>query len=146
MALTASYIAACMMAKLRVGWMVAGCAPAVRTITRSALFHCTTWFTGFVAGAIAGARFAAASKAAVVPAISRVFISVLRDIDLSMGSSRSTWPATDPVIKGDRRSMSAGSRRHADKTVTVSDLFEFSRTRVRYRQLPARGAAPRGIG
>ena len=39
MALTASYIAACMIAKLRVGWMVAGCAPGVRTITRSVRFH-----------------------------------------------------------------------------------------------------------
>src|ERR1700722_4075352 len=34
-----------MIAKLRVGWMVAGCAPGVRTITSRFLFHCTTWFT-----------------------------------------------------------------------------------------------------
>src|SRR5260370_41593317 len=46
MALTASYIAACMIAKLRVGWMVAGCAPGVRTITRSIRFHCKTGLTG----------------------------------------------------------------------------------------------------
>ena len=59
--LTASYIAPCMVAKLRVGWMVAGCAPGVQTMTRSVRFHCTTWLTGFVAWAIAGARFAAAS-------------------------------------------------------------------------------------
>src|SRR4029077_6999350 len=38
-------MAACMIAKLRVGWMVAGCAPGVRTITRSALFHCKTGLT-----------------------------------------------------------------------------------------------------
>src|SRR6516164_5186001 len=80
MALTASYIAPCMMAKLRVGWMVAGCAPGVRTMTRSVLFHCTTWLTGFDAWAIAGARFAAASTARVVPASNRVFISVLRSV------------------------------------------------------------------
>src|SRR6266403_3640822 len=42
MALTASYIAACMIAKLRVGCTVAGCAPGVRTIVRSVLFHCIT--------------------------------------------------------------------------------------------------------
>src|ERR1700675_2630134 len=35
-----------MIAKLRVGWMVAGWALGVRTITRSALFHCTTGLTG----------------------------------------------------------------------------------------------------
>src|SRR6516164_3386884 len=81
MAFTASYIAPCMMAKLRVGWMVAGCAPGVRTMTRSVLFHCTTWLTGFDAWAIAGARFAAASTAIVAPASNRVFISVLRDVD-----------------------------------------------------------------
>src|ERR1700719_1816087 len=34
-----------MIAKLRVGWIVAGCAPGVRTITSRFLFHCTTWFT-----------------------------------------------------------------------------------------------------
>ena len=64
----------CMMAKLRVGWTVAGCAPGVRTITRSVRFHCTTWLTGFVAWAIAGARLAAASAATVAPANKRVFI------------------------------------------------------------------------
>src|SRR5205823_6532671 len=90
MALTESYIAACMMAKLRVGWMVAGCAPGVRTTTRSVLFHCTTWLTGFVAWAIAGARLAAASTATVVPASNRVFISVLRDVYVNVSSSRST--------------------------------------------------------
>src|SRR6267142_5954430 len=31
-----------MSAKLRVGWIVAGCAPGVRTIARSILFHCST--------------------------------------------------------------------------------------------------------
>src|SRR6516225_3895049 len=81
MALTASYIAACMMAKLRVGWMVAGCAPGVRTITRSVLFHSTTWLAGFVAWAIAGARFAAASTAAVVPASKMGFMSDLTQLD-----------------------------------------------------------------
>src|SRR5438552_5025305 len=88
MALTASYIAPCMMAKLWVGWMVGGCAPGVRTMTRSVLFHCTTWLTGFVTWAIAGTRFAAASTAIVVPASNRVFISLLRDVSVS--SSRST--------------------------------------------------------
>src|SRR5712691_3031212 len=34
-----------MIAKLRVGWMVAGCAPAVRTSTRRVRFHCTTGLT-----------------------------------------------------------------------------------------------------
>jgi hypothetical protein len=34
-----------MIAKLRVGWMVAGCAPGVRTITSSALFHCNIGLT-----------------------------------------------------------------------------------------------------
>src|SRR5579871_1231552 len=38
-------MAACIMAKLRVGWIVAGCTPAVRTIERSNLFHSTTGFT-----------------------------------------------------------------------------------------------------
>src|SRR5580692_6804734 len=42
MVLTASYMAACITAKLRVGWTVAGCAPGVRTIVRSVLFHCIT--------------------------------------------------------------------------------------------------------
>src|SRR5882757_11271001 len=45
MAFTASYIAACTMAKLRVGWTLAGCAPGVRTIVRSVLFHCITGFS-----------------------------------------------------------------------------------------------------
>src|SRR5467141_1895629 len=39
---TASYIAMCRMAKLRVGWMVAGCAPGVLTILTSSLFQSTT--------------------------------------------------------------------------------------------------------
>src|ERR1700720_99416 len=34
-----------MIAKLRVGCTVAGCAPGVRTITRRVLFHCTTGLT-----------------------------------------------------------------------------------------------------
>jgi len=33
------------MAKLRVGWTLAGCAPGVRTIVRSVLFHCITGFS-----------------------------------------------------------------------------------------------------
>jgi hypothetical protein len=51
-------------------------------MARSVLFHCTTWLTGFVACADEGARLAAASKATVVPAINRVFISVLHHVDL----------------------------------------------------------------
>src|SRR5262249_19697149 len=39
-------MAACMMAKLRVAWTVGDCAPGVRTITSSALFHCRTGLTG----------------------------------------------------------------------------------------------------
>src|SRR5262249_23870603 len=35
-----------MIAKLRVGWIVAGCAPAVRTIVSSTRFHCNTGLTG----------------------------------------------------------------------------------------------------
>src|SRR5260370_644696 len=82
MALTASYIAACMIAKLRVGWMVAGCAPGVRTITKSVRLHCTTWLTGFVVSAITGARLAAASAAIVVPASNRGFILDLTPVDM----------------------------------------------------------------
>src|SRR4029077_108387 len=81
MALTASYIAACMMAKLRVGWTVAGCAPWVRTIIRSCLFHCTTWLTGLVASAIAGAGFAAIKTATAVTASNMAFISDLIRVD-----------------------------------------------------------------
>jgi len=81
MALTASYIAACMMAKLRVGWMVAGWAPGVRTITRSVLFHWITWLTGLVASAIAGAGFAAAITAIAVAASNTGFISDLIRVD-----------------------------------------------------------------
>jgi hypothetical protein len=33
------------MAKLRVGWIVGGCAPGVRTIDKRFLFHWTTGFT-----------------------------------------------------------------------------------------------------
>src|SRR6202040_1462871 len=40
-----------MIAKLRVGWMVAGCTPGVRTITSSALFHCNNGLTGCAEGA-----------------------------------------------------------------------------------------------
>src|SRR6266446_3180368 len=90
MALTASYIAACMMAKLRVAWMVAGCAPGVRTMTKSILFHCTTWLTGCVAWAIAGARFAAVSAATVAPANNNLFISDLTQVDASVSASPST--------------------------------------------------------
>ena len=39
---TASYIATCRMAKLRVGWMVPGWAPGVLTIFTSSLFQSTT--------------------------------------------------------------------------------------------------------
>src|ERR1700738_3889002 len=49
MAFTASYMAACITAKLRVGWTVAGCAPGVRTIVRRTLFHCVTGFSCAVA-------------------------------------------------------------------------------------------------
>src|SRR5258708_20762415 len=38
-----------MIAKLRVGCTVAGCAPGVRTITRRVLFHCTTGLTASAA-------------------------------------------------------------------------------------------------
>src|SRR5216684_5667866 len=38
-----------MIAKLRVAWTVADCAPGVRTITRSVLFHCTTGLTDLTA-------------------------------------------------------------------------------------------------
>src|SRR4029077_3284667 len=134
MAFTASYIAACIMAKLRVGWMVAGCAPAVSTMLRSILFHCTTWLTGFVACAVAGARLAAAaSKATVVPAINRVFISVLRDVYVSVSSNRS--------IRLRRSTLT--------KTVTASSLFEFRRARDQYRRVPcpmaSRGASDRAV-
>src|SRR5690349_16139940 len=125
MALTASYIALCIIAKLRVGWMVAGCAPGVRTMTRRVLFHSTTWLTGFVACPIAGGRFAAASKATVVPASNRVFIGVLRYVDVSVSSSRSTG-LRRPGDQDDRRS-SAGrcAASTLTKTVTASYLFEF---------------------
>jgi hypothetical protein len=45
MALTASKMAACIMAKLRVEWMAAGCAPGVLRITRRLLFHSTAGLT-----------------------------------------------------------------------------------------------------
>src|SRR5258706_4432853 len=45
MAFTASYIEACTMAKLRVGWTLDGCAAGMRTIVRSVLFHCITGFS-----------------------------------------------------------------------------------------------------
>src|SRR5579884_2883947 len=44
MAFTASKMAACIIAKLRVGWMVEGWAPGVRTIARRLRFHWTTVF------------------------------------------------------------------------------------------------------
>jgi len=88
--------------------MVAGCAPGVRTMTRSVLFHCTTWFTGFVAWAIAGTRFPAASNATtVVPASNRVFISVLRDV----GRGREFEPVNPAAIL--RRSRVIAVRRRA---------------------------------
>src|ERR1700730_14894893 len=91
MELTASYIAACMIAKLRVGWIVAGCAPGVRTITKSVRFHCTTWLTGFVVSAITGQRLAAASAAIIVPASNRVFILDLTRVDMSASAAPPTW-------------------------------------------------------
>src|SRR5439155_15601079 len=39
-----------MSAKLRVAWLVAGCAPGVRTIARSILFHCRTGLRDRTAG------------------------------------------------------------------------------------------------
>ena len=51
--------------------------PGVRTITRSVLFHCTTWLTGVVTCAIAGARFAPVSAATAVAASNMDFISDL---------------------------------------------------------------------
>jgi len=69
------------MAKLRVGWTVAGCAPAVRTMTRSVLFHCTTWLTGLVASSIAGAGFAAIKTATAVAPSNMDFISDLIRVD-----------------------------------------------------------------
>src|SRR6202035_2969978 len=52
-----------MIAKLRVGWTVADCAPGVRTIIRSVLFH---WITGFrvCAGLSSGFWAVSASEAA----------------------------------------------------------------------------------
>src|SRR6267154_4839108 len=44
------------MAKLRVGWIVAGWAFGVRTITRRVLFHCTTGLTGRAAESSASWR------------------------------------------------------------------------------------------
>src|SRR4029077_19774918 len=81
MVLTASYIAACIMAKLRVGWTVAGCAPGVRTITRSVLFHWITWLTGLGASAIEGAGVAPVNTATAVAASNSVFISDLTKVD-----------------------------------------------------------------
>ena len=40
------------MAKLRVGWIVGGCAPGVRTIDKRFLFHWTTGFTDRFVGLI----------------------------------------------------------------------------------------------
>src|SRR6266481_4761766 len=94
MALTASYIAACMMAKLRVGWMVAGCAPGVRTMTRSVLFHCTTWLTGFVTWAIAGARFAAATLTR--PSL-RLLYSNFCEPEFNIGECRAQGIESRPV-------------------------------------------------
>src|SRR6267154_4557329 len=44
------------MAKLRVGWIVAGWAFGVRTITRRVSFHCTTGLTGRAAESSASWR------------------------------------------------------------------------------------------
>src|ERR1700688_3097765 len=52
MLLTASKMAACSIAKLRVEWIVGGWAPGVRTITSRVLFHSMTEFTDW--GAEAG--------------------------------------------------------------------------------------------
>src|SRR4029077_12881332 len=139
MALTASYTAACIMAKLRVGWMVAGCAPGVRTMTRSVLFHCTTWLTGVVACAIAGAKCPADSAATIVPASNRVFISALHDSE--------RFEPVDPAgtirqPKRDHRSMSAGSDAASTlaKTVTASSLFSnFSDPEFDIGECPVQG-------
>src|ERR1700758_1334254 len=127
MALTASYIAACMMAKLRVGWMVAGCAPGVRTIDRRVLFHCTTWLTVCVAWAITGARLAAASTATVVPASSMVFISDLTQVEALARVRRPGW--NDPTASSDRRSRSSGKLAAAVPTQTAAPLVLFRAAR-----------------
>ena len=110
------------MAKLRVGWMVAGCAPGVRTITRSVLFHSTTWLAGFGAWAIAGARFAAASTAAVVPARSGFHVRPHSSrCDNARWSTRLKRPATN----SDRPSRSVGRSAAASPTETPSPLALF---------------------
>src|ERR1700752_1154745 len=48
---TASNIAACRIAKLRVEWIVAGCAPGVRTIVSNVRFHSITALTDWADGA-----------------------------------------------------------------------------------------------
>jgi hypothetical protein len=74
-----------MIARLRVGWTVAGCAFGVRMIASSVLFHWTTELTGWAdvsawlwaaAGSGAAARVPACVKA-LVPASASVII-VLR--------------------------------------------------------------------
>src|SRR5215469_7718594 len=113
-----------MMAKLRVGWMVAGCAPGVRTITRSALFHCTTWLTGFVAWAIAGARLTVASTAAVVPASNMGFMS-----DLTQVAVKASWSTQlkGPAASSDRASRPVGkSAALPIETATLLGLFRLN--------------------
>jgi len=113
------------MAKLRVAWMVAGCAPGVRTITRSILFHCTTWLTGCVAWAIAGARFAVVSAATVAPANNNVFISDLTQVDASVSTSLSTRLGSMPAASSDRRSSSTGKLAAAVSMQTATPLVLF---------------------
>jgi hypothetical protein len=113
------------MAKLRVAWMVGGCAPGVRTITRSVLFHCTTWLTGFVACAIAGARFAAASTAAVVPASNMAFIS---DLTQLMRKGELSTRLKSLAASGDHPSRSVGKSAAAlpMETATLLGLFRLN--------------------
>src|SRR6516225_1371024 len=111
-----------MMAKLRVGWIVAGWAPDVRTITRSVLFHSTTWLSGFVVWAVAGAAVAAASTAAVTPVRIRVFISDLVQVDESVsGHWTHLKRAGDQQLFSSRLGKSAVVVRIG--TATKCDLF-----------------------
>jgi hypothetical protein len=113
MVLTASYIAACIMAKLRVGWTVAGCAPGVRTITRSVLFHWITWLTGLVASAIEGAGFAPVNTATAVAASNSVFNSDLTKVDAvdrRNAAVARTRPATLVIYSARCQASFRGSR------------------------------------
>src|SRR5467141_801594 len=125
MALTASYMAPCMIAKLRVAWMVAGCAPGVRTMIKSILFHCSTWLTGCVDWAIAGVRFAALSAATVVPANNNLFISDLTQVVASVSASPSTRLGTIRQRAVIAVSSSTGKLAAAVPTQTAAPLGLF---------------------